>query len=79
MASTRVAKSSPAQIIANTFTWFPVSKAVGSKPATVKIRIGDLWIDPFFHEKGEKQVQPGARLKGRLLFIEWIKVDGVLE
>ena len=42
-------------------------------------RIGDLWIDPFLYEKGAKQGQPGASLKGRLLFIDWIKVNAVVE
>ncbi|HCE3964969.1 TPA: DUF3577 domain-containing protein, partial [Pseudomonas aeruginosa] len=28
------------------------------------------------YEKGEKKGQSGASLKGRLLFISWIKVDG---
>jgi hypothetical protein len=49
------------------------------KKVLLAFRIGDLWIDPFLYEKGERQGQPGASLKGRLLFIEWIKVDGVLE
>jgi len=30
----------------------------------------------FTYEKGDKKGQPGASLKGRLLFIGWIKVDG---
>lgn len=42
----------------------------------VSFRIGDLWADAFTYEKGNKQGQPGASLKGRLLFIGWIKVDG---
>lgn len=49
------------------------------KKVLLSFRIGDLWIDPFLYEKGEKQGQPGAGLKGRLLFIDWIKVDGKLE
>jgi hypothetical protein len=49
------------------------------KKVLLAFRIGDLWVDPFLYEKGERQGQPGASLKGRLLFIEWIKVDGVLE
>lgn len=48
------------------------------KKVLLSFRIGDLWIDPFLYEKGEKQGQPGASLKGRLLFIDWIKVDGEL-
>ncbi|MCO7054906.1 STY4534 family ICE replication protein [Pseudomonas juntendi] len=42
----------------------------------IAFRIGDLWVDPFLYEKGERKGQPGASLKGRLIFIEWIKVDG---
>ncbi len=49
------------------------------KKVLLAFRIGDLWVDPFLYEKGEKQGLPGASLKGRLLFIEWIKVDGALE
>lgn len=49
------------------------------KKVLLSFRIGDLWIDSFLYEKGEKQGQPGASLKGRLLFIDWIKVDGKLE
>ena len=44
----------------------------------LSFRIGDPWIKPFLYEKGDKQGQPGASLKGRLLFIDWIKVDGEL-
>ncbi|WP_122769742.1 DUF3577 domain-containing protein, partial [Pseudomonas viridiflava] len=39
----------------------------------------DLWIDPFLYEKGAKQGQPGASLKGRLLFVDWIEVNGTFE
>jgi len=49
------------------------------KKVLLSFRIGDLWIDPFLYEKGDKQGQPGASLKGRLLFIDWIKVNGKLE
>lgn len=42
----------------------------------IGFRIGDLWTDAFIYEKGERQGQPGASLKGRLIFIDWIKVDG---
>ncbi|NWA91448.1 DUF3577 domain-containing protein [Pseudomonas sp. D8002] len=42
----------------------------------IAFRIGDIWVDPFMYEKGERKGQPGASLKGRLIFIEWIKVDG---
>ncbi|WP_016969128.1 STY4534 family ICE replication protein [Pseudomonas tolaasii] len=46
------------------------------KKILVSFRIGDIWTDSFIYEKGEKQGQPGASLKGRLLFIGWIKIDG---
>ncbi|MCD7038836.1 Protein of unknown function [Pseudomonas syringae] len=49
------------------------------KKVLLSFRIGDLWIDPFLYEKGAKQGQPGASLKGRLLFIDWIKVNGTFE
>lgn len=46
------------------------------KKVLVSFRIGDIWADAFTHMKGEKKGQPGASIKGRLLFIGWIKVDG---
>lgn len=46
------------------------------KKVLVAFRIGDIWADAFTYEKGEKKGHPGASLKGRLLFIGWIKVDG---
>lgn len=47
-----------------------------AKKVLVSFRIGDIWSDAFIYEKGDKKGQPGASLKGRLLFIGWIKVDG---
>ncbi|MGN7934066.1 DUF3577 domain-containing protein [Pseudomonas mediterranea] len=49
------------------------------KKVLLSFRIGDLWIDPFLYEKGDKQGQPGASLKGRLLYIDWIKLNGTYE
>jgi hypothetical protein len=46
------------------------------KKVLVGFRIGDIWTDPFTYQKGPKQGQPGAALKGRLLYLGWIKVDG---
>ncbi|MFU5163108.1 STY4534 family ICE replication protein [Pseudomonas aeruginosa] len=46
------------------------------KKVLISFRIGDIWADSFTYEKGEKKGQSGASLKGRLLFISWIKVDG---
>lgn len=48
------------------------------KKVLVSFRIGDIWADAFTYEKGEKKGQAGASLKGRLLYIGWIKVDGNL-
>lgn len=42
----------------------------------VAFRIGDLWIDTFTYDKGDRIGQTGVCLKGRLLFIAWIKIDG---
>lgn len=46
------------------------------KKVLVAFRIGDIRTEPFTYEKGEKKGQAGASLKGRLLFLNWIKVDG---
>ena len=46
------------------------------KKVLASFRIGDIWADAFTYEKGDKKGLPGASLKGRLLFIRWIKVDG---
>jgi hypothetical protein len=50
--------------------------AEAGKKVLVSFRIGDIWADAFTYEKGEKKGQSGASLKGRLLFIGFIKVDG---
>lgn len=39
-------------------------------------RIGDIWTDTFTYDKGDRKGQTGVCLKGRLLFLSWIKVDG---
>lgn len=52
-------------------------KAVDAgKKVLVNFRIGDIRAEAFTYMKGEKKGQPGASIKGRLLFIGWIKVDG---
>lgn len=48
------------------------------KKVLVSFRIGDIWADAFTYDKGDKKGQAGASLKGRLLFIGWIKVAGKL-
>jgi hypothetical protein len=42
----------------------------------IGFRLGDLWSDIFTYTKGAKAGQQGVSLKGRLLFISWIKIDG---
>ena len=44
----------------------------------VGFRIGDLWIDTFTYTKGPHAGEKGHSLKGRLLYISWIKIDGQL-
>jgi hypothetical protein len=46
------------------------------KKVLVAFRVSDLWIDMFTYEKGDKKGQTGASLKGRLLYISWIRIDG---
>jgi hypothetical protein len=49
---------------------------IAGKKVLLAFRIGDLWIDTFVYGKGDKAGQPGASLKGRLLYIAWIRIDG---
>lgn len=44
----------------------------------IGFRLGDLWPDLFTYTKGKRQGETGVSLKGRLLFVSWIKVDGKL-
>nr|QOU99420.1 Periplasmic protein TonB [Pseudomonas syringae pv. actinidiae] len=46
------------------------------KKVLVSFRIGDLWPDVFTYSSGAKQGQTGVSLKGRLLYLAWIKVEG---
>lgn len=39
-------------------------------------RFGDLWVDTFTYTKGQHAGETGVSLKGRLLYISWIKIDG---
>jgi hypothetical protein len=53
------------------------SEAVeADKKVLIGFRLGDLWTDTFTYTKGERAGQPGISLKARLLFVQWIKVDG---
>ncbi|EXL06477.1 hypothetical protein BG46_17140 [Brucella anthropi] len=49
------------------------------KKVMVGFRLGDLWTDTFTYSKGERAGQQGVSLKARLLFVSWIKIDGVLK
>lgn len=44
----------------------------------IGFRLGDLWTDVFTYTKGKNLGQQGVSLKARLLFINWIKIDGEL-
>lgn len=49
------------------------------KKVMIGFRMGDLWTDTFTYSKGKRAGEQGVSLKARLLFISWIKVDGVLK
>jgi len=52
-------------------------EAVGAgKKVLVHFRVGDMWADVFTYSSGAKQGQTSASLKGRLLYLSWIKVEG---
>lgn len=42
----------------------------------IGFRLGDLWTDVFTYKRGKHAGETGVSLKARLLFINWIKVDG---
>lgn len=55
------------------------SQAVeAEKKVMIGFRLGDLWTDTFTYSKGKRAGETGVSLKARLLFINWIKVDGKL-
>ncbi|MCO8163864.1 STY4534 family ICE replication protein [Pseudomonas sp. 21LCFQ010] len=47
-----------------------------NRKVLVGFRIGDIRVETFTYERGPKKGQTGASLKGRLLFISWIKING---
>jgi len=49
------------------------------KKVLVGFVIGDIHLDRFVYGKGEKKGETGVSLKGRLLRIRWIKIDGVMQ
>jgi hypothetical protein len=44
----------------------------------IGFRLGDLWTDIFTYTKGKRTGEQGVSLKARLIFVNWIKVDGQL-
>jgi|CXWL01.1.fsa_nt_gi hypothetical protein len=60
-------------------TW--IKKLINAEQENKKIligfKLGDLYADVFTYEQGSKKGETGVSLKARLLFIAWIKVDGV--
>jgi hypothetical protein len=40
------------------------------------VRLGDLYVDTFVYEKGDRAGETGVSLKTRLLRLSWVKVDG---
>jgi len=55
------------------------TKAVAeNRKVLVNFRIGDPWTDTFTYEKGKNEGQTGVSLKGRLLYIAAISIDGEL-
>ena len=52
-------------------------KAVDAeRKVLIGFRLGDLWTDVFTYKRGKHAGETGVSLKARLLFINWIKVDG---
>lgn len=46
------------------------------KHVLIRFRLGDTYPDLFTYTKGDKKGQQGINMKGRLLHISWIKVEG---
>ncbi len=54
----------------------PGKDAIPGDKVLVSFKIGDYFIDTFTYEKGTNAGQTGTALKGRLLRINWAKVNG---
>lgn len=48
----------------------------GKRKVLLGFRFGDLWKDRFTYTKGPHAGETDVSLKGRLLYISWIKIDG---
>ncbi|MCL2872290.1 MAG: STY4534 family ICE replication protein [Betaproteobacteria bacterium] len=57
-----------------------IRRCVGAVDAKKKVligfKIGDIYPESFTYQNGEKKGQTGECLKGRLLFVSFIKIDG---
>jgi hypothetical protein len=42
----------------------------------VGFKLGDLYVDTFTYQSGDKAGEIGVSLKSRLLRIDWVKVNG---
>ncbi len=47
------------------------------KSVIIGFRIADIYPEMFTFEKGDKKGQSGVSIKGRLLRVKFVKVDGV--
>lgn len=54
-----------------------VPAVTAERKVLIGFRLGDLWADVFTYAKGKHAGQQGVSLKARLLFVSWIKIDGV--
>lgn len=46
------------------------------KKVLVGFKIGDLYVDTFVYQQGDRAGETGISLKARLLRLAWAKVDG---
>jgi hypothetical protein len=43
----------------------------------INFRLGDMYIDTFIYAKGSRKGETGVSLKARLLYIGFIKIEGI--
>lgn len=49
-----------------------------SRQVFASVRLSDLYVKPFVHQRGERKGESGYALKTRLLVIESLAIDGVV-
>jgi len=49
-----------------------------SRQVFASVRLSDLYVKPFTHQKGDKKGETGFALKSRLLTIDSLAIDGVV-